>query len=64
MARESVKEQVFDVGHLEAVKMRLKALLNSELTIISEMSHENAPKERTFEEQGHMSQRLCTFFVC
>jgi hypothetical protein len=51
VARDSVKEQVFDVGHLEAVKLRLKALLMSELTPISEMSHESAPKERSIDDE-------------
>ncbi len=36
---------MFDVGHLEAVKIRLKALLTSELTPISEMSHTSAPTD-------------------
>ena len=44
VARESVKEQVFDVGHLEAVKSKLKALLTSEMTPVSEMTHSSAPK--------------------
>jgi hypothetical protein len=54
VARESVKEQVFDVGHLEAVKSKLKALLMSEMTPISEMSHSSAPKDRSLEEEGRL----------
>ena len=52
VARESVKEQVFDVGHLEAVKLKLKALLTSELTPVSEMTHASAPKDRSVDEEG------------
>jgi hypothetical protein len=48
-----VKEQVFDVGHLEAVKLRLKALLISELlTPISEIVHASAPTVRSLDEEG------------
>ncbi len=53
VARESVKEQVFDVGHLAAVKERLKALLTSELTPVSEMSHDSAPSHRSVEDEGN-----------
>ncbi len=52
MARESVKEQVFDVGHLAAVKAKLQALLTSEMTPICDMSHDNAMQDRTIEEEG------------
>jgi hypothetical protein len=52
VARASVKEQVFDVGHLEAVKIRLKALLTSELTPISDMCHASSTAERPIEQQG------------
>jgi hypothetical protein len=52
VARESVKEQVFDVGHLAAVKERLKVLLTSELTPVSEMSHDSVPIHRSIEEEG------------
>ena len=54
VARESVKEQVFDVGHLEAVKIKLKALLTSEMTPVSEMTHASAPKDRSVEEEGSL----------
>jgi hypothetical protein len=54
VARESVKEQVFDVGHLEAVKSKLKALLTSEMTPVSEMTHSSAPKDRSVEEEGRL----------
>ena len=47
-----MKEQVFDVGHLAAVKERLKALLTSELTPVSEMSHDSAPTHRSVEDEG------------
>ena len=54
VARESAKEQVFDVGHLEAVKIKLKALLTSEMTPVSEMTHASAPKDRSVEEEGSL----------
>jgi hypothetical protein len=47
-----MKEQVFDVGHLAAVKAKLKALLTSEMTPVCEMSHENATQDRTIEDEG------------
>ncbi len=52
VARESVKEQVFDVGHLAAVKEHLKALLTSELTPVCDMSHDSAPIHRSIEDEG------------
>ncbi len=61
VANESVKEQVFDVGHLAAVKLRLKALLTSELTPVSEMSHASAPKDRTIDEEGEFLSLIHSF---
>ncbi len=40
--------------YLEAVKSKLKALLASEMTPVSEMSHFSAPKERSLEEEGRL----------
>ncbi len=37
VARASVKEQVFDAGHLQHVKRNLRTLLQSEIVPISEM---------------------------
>jgi hypothetical protein len=47
-----VKEQVFDVGHLDAVKAKLKLLLISEITPIVEMSHTVIASEQTMESEG------------
>jgi hypothetical protein len=52
VARASVKEQVFDVGHLEAVKQKLRALLTSEITPILDMSHTVISSEQTMEAEG------------
>ena len=52
VARASVKEQVFDVGHLEAVKIKLRALLTSEITPILHMSHTVISSEQTMESEG------------
>jgi hypothetical protein len=40
------------VGYLSAVKFRLKGLLNSEQTPISEMSHDGEEAQRTIEDEG------------
>jgi hypothetical protein len=52
VARASVKEQVFDVGHLEAVKKKLRALLTSDITPILQMSHTVISSEQTMESEG------------
>ena len=52
VARASVKEQDFDVGHLEAVKIRLKALLTSEITPASDMCHASCIRDRPIEDEG------------
>jgi hypothetical protein len=56
VAHESVKEQIFDVGYLEAVKAtsKLKQLLTSVLVPISDMSHDGLCDDRTIEEEGHI----------
>jgi hypothetical protein len=43
---------VFDVGHLAAVKKKLKALLTSEITPLPEMSHTGEQEEPTIEIEG------------
>jgi hypothetical protein len=60
MARDSVKEVVFDVGHLELVKERLRGLLRSEIVPISEMCHGGEIQEKSMDEEGIMS---CLFFL-
>jgi hypothetical protein len=40
------------VGHLAAVKLKLKILLTSEITPIFEMSHTGEPAEPTIEAEG------------
>ncbi len=47
-----MKEQVFDVGHLDAVKAKLKLLLISEITPIVDMSHTVVASEQTMESEG------------
>jgi hypothetical protein len=54
VAKASVKEQIFDVGYLSAVKSKLKVLLSSEITPISEMSHDGEEKERSIESEGRV----------
>ncbi len=65
VARESVnKEVVFDVGHLEVVKERLRGLLRSEIVPISEMCHGGETQEKSMDEEGTISflYFLCTYF--
>jgi hypothetical protein len=60
-----VKEVVFDVGHLEMVKKRLRGLLRSEIVPIAEMCHGGGTKEKSMEDEGMISIvcSLCTFLV-
>jgi hypothetical protein len=44
--------------------LRLKALLTSELTPISEMSHESAPKERSIDDEGKTKHMTYTTVAC
>jgi hypothetical protein len=55
-----VKEQVFDVGHLAAVKNKLRALLTSEITPLQEMSHTGEQQQLTTEMEGTSFLRLNT----
>ena len=50
-----MKDQIFDVGYLSAVKIKLKVLLCSEITPISEMSHDGEEKHRSIEDEGKSS---------
>ncbi len=52
MAKQSVREVIFDVGHHEAVKDKLRALLQSEMVPVSEMQHESIIASRTIEDEG------------
>jgi hypothetical protein len=63
VARESVKEVVFDVGHLEMVKERLRGLLRSEIVPVAEMCHHGETNEKSMEDEGTISNacRQCTF---
>jgi hypothetical protein len=53
VTRESVKEQIFDVSHLDKVKEKLKSLLAGEIVPISEMVHDTEPKEANVEDEGN-----------
>jgi hypothetical protein len=54
---------VFDVGHLQAVKAKLKALLTSEITLICEMSHTGETTDQTMESEGMLLLPVCTFHI-
>ena len=53
VTRDSVKEQIFDVSHLDKVKEKLKSLLAGEIVPISEMVHDTEPKEASVEDEGN-----------
>jgi hypothetical protein len=55
VARESVKEQIFDVSHQGLVKTHLQALLSSEIVSISDMCHDDVTKDTSAEEEGIVS---------
>ncbi len=63
VARESVKEVVFDVGHLEMVKERLRGLLRFEIVPVAEMCHHGETNEKSMEDEGTISNacRQCIF---
>lgn len=46
------------MGYLSAVKSKLKVLLSSEITPISEMSHDGEVKERSIESEGRARDRM------
>lgn len=52
LAKKSVREQIFDVGHQDAVKERLRLLLTSEMVPITEMHHEGITVGLTIEDEG------------
>ena len=52
MAKESAKQIICDVGHAANVKVKLRALLTSEIVAVDEMTHEGLPTERSIDEQG------------
>ena len=47
-----MRDHIFDVGHHDAVKLKLRELLTSEMVIVSEMHHEGVTVDRTIEEEG------------
>ena len=53
-----MKDQIFDVGYLSAVKIKLKVLLASEITPISEMSHDGEEKVRSIESEGRACHKI------
>ena len=54
VAKESAKHIICDVGHAANVKVKLRALLTSEIVAVDEMTHEGLPTERSMDEQGTM----------
>jgi hypothetical protein len=52
VAKQSVREQIFDVGHHAAVKDKLRALLTSEMVPITEMQHDGICAAKTIDEEG------------
>jgi hypothetical protein len=55
VARESVKEVVFDVGHLDMVKERLRGLIRSEIVPVAEMCHHGETNDKSVEDEGTIS---------
>jgi hypothetical protein len=49
-----VREHIFDVGHHDAVKVKLKELLTSEMVLVSEMHHEGVVVGRTIDDEGRI----------
>jgi hypothetical protein len=58
VTRESVKEQIFNVSHHASVKLKLQALLTSEMVPISSMSHHAELKETSVEAEGIVNRLL------
>ncbi len=52
VAKQSVREQIFDVVHHDAVKAKLRALLTSEMVLVSDMTHDGEIEARSIEEEG------------
>ncbi len=57
-----MKEVVFDVGHLEMVKEKLRGLLTSEIVPIADMCHGGDTKEKSMEDEGMISI-VCSLFT-
>jgi hypothetical protein len=53
LAKQSVREQIFDVGHQDAVKEKLRLLLTSEMVPITEMHHDGITLAQTIEDEGN-----------
>jgi hypothetical protein len=56
LAKQSVREQIFDVGHHDRVKEKLRLLLTSEMVPITEMHHDGIVLTKTIEDEG---QYIC-----
>jgi hypothetical protein len=52
VAKQSVRDVIFDVGHHEAVKVKLRALLQSEIVPVGEMQHDSILAAKTIEDIG------------
>jgi hypothetical protein len=53
LAKQSVRDQIFDVGHQDAVKEKLRLLLTSEMVPITEMHHDGITLGQTIEDEGN-----------
>ena len=56
MARESAKEQIFEVGHQAKVKAKLIELLTSEVVAVVNMNHEAIIESSDINDEG--------YFIC
>jgi hypothetical protein len=52
VAKQSVRDEIFDVGHHDAVKAKLRTLLTSEMVLVSDMTHDGDIQARSIEEEG------------
>ncbi len=50
-----MRDHIFDVGHHDAVKMKLRELLTSEMVLVSEMHHEGVAVTRTIDDEGKLN---------
>ncbi len=53
VARDSVREQIFEVGHKSLVKEKLVALLTSEIVPVSHMHHEGHSVSSSVEDESN-----------
>ncbi len=63
VARKSVCEQIFEVGHKDLVKAKLVALLTSEMVPVSFMNHDGICESSSVEAEGTIRVVIC-YSVC